>query len=126
MSRGSKHERMYSSFVGNKVNVQANGQNGRRDVNRVGSGFTVGGTDIPSITLHRIVLAFASFPYFWRPTNIERADVREQGYDNGRATPDGAIVAAAFAMVLVSLPWAGVAVTLRVVGVVHMLDVPGD
>ena len=38
--------------------------------------------------------------------------VREQGYDNGRATPDGFIVVAVFAMVMVSVTWDGVAVAL--------------
>ena len=50
-------------------------------------------------------------------------DVREQGYNNGRATPDGDIVVAAFAIVLVSVTWVGVTVALRVSGVVHVLDV---
>ena len=50
---------------------------------------------------------------------------REQGHNNGRATPDRAIVVAAFAMMLVSVTWVGVAVALRVTGVVHVLDVLG-
>ena len=53
-------------------------------------------------------------------------DEREQGDDNSRATPDGDIVVAAFAVVLVGLTWVGVAVALRVAGIVHMLDVLGD
>jgi hypothetical protein len=59
-------------------------------------------------------------------------DVREQGYGNGRATPEGVIVVAAFVMVLVSVSCAvvavavAVAVALRVVGVVHVLDVHGE
>jgi hypothetical protein len=55
-------------------------------------------------------------------------DVREQGYGNGRATPEGVIVVAAFVMVLVSVTCAAVAVAvaLRVVGVVHVLDVHGE
>ena len=48
--------------------------------------------------------------------------VHKQGYDS-RATPDGVIVVAAFAMVLVSVTWVGVAVSLRVVGAVHVLNV---
>ena len=52
--------------------------------------------------------------------------VREQGYDNGRATPNGIIVVAAFAMVLVSVTWVGVAVALRVAGVVHVPDALGE
>jgi hypothetical protein len=57
-----------------------------------------------------------------------RDDVREQGYGNGRATPEGVIVVAAFVMVLVSVTCAAVAVAvaLRVVGVVHVLDVHGE
>jgi len=51
---------------------------------------------------------------------------REQGYGNGRATPVRAIVVAAFAMVQVSVTWVGDAVALRVVGVVHVLDVLGE
>ena len=53
-------------------------------------------------------------------------DEREQGYDDGRATPDGVIVVAAFAVVLVGLTWVGFAVGQRVAGVVYMLDVLGD
>jgi hypothetical protein len=53
-------------------------------------------------------------------------DVREQGYGNGRATPEGVIVVAAFVMVLVSVTWVGVAAALRVAGVVHVLDVLGE
>ena len=53
-------------------------------------------------------------------------DEREQGYDNGRATPDGVIVVAAFAVVLVGLTWVGVTAALRFAGIVHMLDVLGD
>jgi hypothetical protein len=60
-------------------------------------------------------------------------DAREQGYGNGRATPEGVIVVAAFVMVvLMSVTCAAVAVAvavvvvvavvLRVVGVVHLLD----
>jgi hypothetical protein len=43
--------------------------------------------------------------------------IREQGYDNGQATPDGVIVVAALAIVLVSMTWAGA---------VHVRDVLGD
>ena len=52
--------------------------------------------------------------------------VREQGYDNDRATPDGVIVVAAFAMVLVSVTWVEAAVALRVAGAMHVLDVLGE
>jgi len=57
---------------------------------------------------------------------VAHDDVREQGYDNGGATPDGVIVVATFAMVLVSVTWVGVAVALLIDGVVHMLDVLGE
>ena len=54
--------------------------------------------------------------------------VCKQGYDDSRATPDGVIVIVmvAFAMALVSVTWVGVAVSPRVVGVVHVLDVLGE
>ena len=52
--------------------------------------------------------------------------VREQGHDNGRATPDRVIVVAAFAMVLASVTWVGVVVELRVAGVVHVLGALGE
>ena len=54
-------------------------------------------------------------------------DEREQGRDNGRATP-GVIVVAAFAVVRVGLIWVGVAVAvaLRFAGVVRVLDVLGE
>jgi len=57
---------------------------------------------------------------------VAHDDGREQGYDNGRVTPGGVIVVAAFAMVLVSVNWVGVAVAPRVAGVVHVLDVLGE
>jgi len=57
---------------------------------------------------------------------VAHDDEREQGYGNGRATPVRVIVVAAFAMVLVSVTWVGDAVALRVVGVVHVLDVLGE
>jgi len=50
----------------------------------------------------------------------------KQGYDNGRGTHDSVIVVAAFAVVLVSVILVGIAVALRVVGVVYVLDVLGD
>ena len=55
-------------------------------------------------------------------------DEREQGYDNGRVTPDGVIVVPAFAAVRVGLIWVGVAVAvaLRFAGVVCVLDVLGE
>ena len=53
-------------------------------------------------------------------------DEREQGRDNGRATPDGVIVVAAFAVVRVGLIWVGVVVALRFAGVVRVLDVLGE
>ena len=51
---------------------------------------------------------------------------REQGYDNGRATPDGVIVVAAFAVVRVGLIWVGVAVARRFAGIMRVLDVLGE
>ena len=57
---------------------------------------------------------------------VAHDDVREQGHDNGRVTPDGVVVIAAFAIVLVSVTWVGVAVALRVAGAVHMFDVLGE
>jgi len=52
---------------------------------------------------------------------------REQGYGNGRATPVGVIVVAAFAMALLSVTWVEAAVVLRgVVGVANVLDVLGE
>jgi len=57
---------------------------------------------------------------------VDHDSVREQGYDNGRATPDSVIVVAAFEMVLVSVTWVGVVVALRVAGIVHMLDMLGE
>jgi len=39
---------------------------------------------------------------------VAHDDVRERGYDNGRVTPDGVEVIAAFAIVLVSVTWVGV------------------
>ena len=53
-------------------------------------------------------------------------DVREQGYDNGRATSGGVIVVAAFAIVLVSVTGVGDAVSLRIAGIVHVLDMLGE
>ena len=53
-------------------------------------------------------------------------DEREQGRDNGRGTPDGVIVVAAFAVVRVGLIWVRVAVALRFAGVVRVLDVLGE
>ena len=50
-------------------------------------------------------------------------DEREQGYDNGRATPDGVIVVAAFAVMLVGLTWVGVAVGQRVAWSCHPRNV---
>jgi hypothetical protein len=57
---------------------------------------------------------------------VAHDEVCEQGHDNGRATHDGVIVVAAFAMVLVSASWVGVAVALQVAGAVHVLDVLGE
>jgi len=56
---------------------------------------------------------------------VAHDDVREQGYDNSRATSGGVIVVAASTMVLVSVIWAGVTVALQVAGVVHQLGVLG-
>ena len=44
-------------------------------------------------------------------------DEHEQGHDNGRVTPGGVEVAAAFEVVLVKVTGVGVAVELRVAGV---------
>ena len=56
MSKARNHERVYSSFVGNGVYIYrqtgrrgGRGIVGRRDVNRVDSGFAVGVTDVPHI-----------------------------------------------------------------------------
>jgi len=67
----------------------------------------------------------ASVGCLWRVL-VAHDDEREQGYGNGRATPVRFIVVTAFAMVLVIVTRVGVAVALRVVGVVHVLDVLGD
>ena len=53
-------------------------------------------------------------------------DEREQGDDNSQATPDGVIVVAMYAVVLVGLIWVGVAVELGFAGVVRVLDVLGE
>jgi len=53
-------------------------------------------------------------------------DVREQGYDNGRATSGGVMVVATFAMVLASVTGVGIAVSLRVADIVHVLGVLGE
>jgi len=111
-------------------------------VNRVGTGLAVGGTDIPhiytvehSVCLHFTPILLETDKYTASGMCKIRGDcravvahggVRKQGYDNGRTTPDGVIVVAAFAMVLVSATWVGAAVSLRVAGVVHVLDVLGE
>ena len=46
-------------------------------------------------------------------------DGHEQGQESGRVTPDGVIVTAAFAVVLVRSIEAGITVALRVAGVVR-------
>ena len=116
---------------------------GGKDVNRASSQFVVGGTGTPRTISRSIVSAFTSSPYSWRPTSIRRGrvsicylrrvqsvvahdDEREQGHDNSRATPDGVIVVAAFAVVRVGLIWVGVAVALRFADVVRVLDVLGE
>ena len=48
---------------------------------------------------------------------------RQQGYHSGQSAPDGVIVAAAFAAVLGSVTGGGIAVVLRITGVVGVLDV---
>jgi len=77
----------------------------------------VGGTDIPRITLcHFVGLYLPSLhPHTSgnrQVSNERRVDYRvgvahdgvhKQGYDNGRATPDGVLAVAAFAMVLFSV-----------------------
>ena len=104
-------------------------------MNQVDSGFLVGGTDIPRSTSHSIASAFTSPPYFWRASVgclFEDASCRCRGSQRtrtrlcDRATPDGAIAAAVFAVVLVGLTWIGVAVGQRVAGVVQGHDVLGD
>jgi len=50
----------------------------------------------------------------------------KQGHDNGQAIPDGVIVVAVFIVLLVSVGWVGVAVALRVAGVMHVPDVLGE
>ncbi len=50
----------------------------------------------------------------------------KQGYNNSGRTHDSVIVVAVFAVVLVSVVLVGIAVALRVVGVVYVLDVLGD
>jgi len=57
---------------------------------------------------------------------VAHDDVREQGYDSGRATSGGVIVVAAFAMVLGIVTWVGVTVALRVSGAMHVLCVLGE
>jgi len=57
---------------------------------------------------------------------VAHNDVCEQGYDNGRAAPDGFIVVVAFVMLLARVTWVGIAVALRVAGVVHVLEVLGE
>jgi len=145
MSKARKHERMYSSFVGNKVYGQADGRMGgrgtirRKDVNRVGNGFALVGTDVPCI--------YTVYLPSHRPTHfgdrqisserrcIFRGDCRvvvahdgvcNQGYENGRATSGEAIVVAAFAMVLVNVAGVADAISLRVAGISHVLDVLGE
>ena len=51
---------------------------------------------------------------------------RRRGYDSGQATLDRFIVAATFAIVLVSVTGDGITVALRIAGVVRVLDVLGD
>ena len=51
---------------------------------------------------------------------------REQGHYSGEVTPDGVVVAAALAVVLVSVSGARIATTLQVADVVCVLDVLGD
>ena len=99
-------------------------------MNRVGSGFVVGGTDILHIISRNIVSTDKHQAgircLFEESMRCRGHDKREQGYDNGRATPDGAIVVAAFAVVRVGLIWVGVAVELGFAGVVRVLDVLGE
>ena len=47
-------------------------------------------------------------------------------YESNRATTDGVMVLATFAMVLVSTTWVGAAVALRAVIAVHVLNVLVD
>ena len=51
---------------------------------------------------------------------------REQNHNNGRGTPDGVEGAEGFAVVPVCVTWVGIAVALRVAGVVRMFRVFDD
>ena len=53
-------------------------------------------------------------------------DERKLDHGNNRATSDGVIVVAMFAVILVSLFLVRVADALQVAGVVHVLDVLGE
>ena len=79
-----------------------------------GSGFAV-----TSPALHRIAQCRDSF-------DPRTSGDRQISYESGRATPDGVMVLATFAMVLVSTTWVGAAVTLRIASIVNVLDVLGD
>jgi len=74
MNKAKKHKRVNSSFVRNNFiyrRTDGRGTDGTQDVNGVGNGLAVGGTDIPCI--YTVVSSFTSSPYFWQPTNIDRA-----------------------------------------------------
>jgi len=87
-----------------------------------------------------MVSAFTSPPYFWKPINMPRAECV-----NSEVTVEPSWLMTVYANKvmttverhlmglgrssvhkhLVSVTWVGVAVSLRVVGVVHVLDVLG-
>ena len=76
--RTREHEERYSSSVGNERYIQMTGQArncGQEDMNQVGSGPAVGCMDIPRITSSSVAPDFTLSPYFWQPTNSERAHI---------------------------------------------------
>ena len=84
-------------------------------MNRVGSGFAVGGTDTLRIIPYSVASTFSGFTM----TNVNKAMAMAERHLR-------AIAVAAFAVVLVSATWVGIPVTLRVAGVVRVPDVRGD
>ena len=116
MSRAGEDERRHSSFVENKEYMQGNWRTKKL---RLGSWVIVGGTNIPCITSRSIAAGVTLVPSCCRPANSKRAerppieggdrvvvadDECEQGCDNS-----GVKVAAAFAVVLGSVTWVGIA-----------------
>ena len=115
MSRAGEDER-HSSFEENKEYMQGNWRTKKL---RLGSWVMMGGMIIPCITSRGIAAGVTLVPSFCRPANCKRAerppieggdrvvvadDECEQGCDNS-----GVKVAAAFAVVLVSVTWVGIA-----------------